>query len=204
MKFRVTEQPAVEPITLEEAREHLRVTPYGSPLAHPDDDYIAALIVAARQWCEQYLRRALATQSIAVVVDELKGSIELPFSPAQAIDSITYIDTAGATQTLATSVYQLDNYSEPPMVKLKFDQDWPTTRDQEDAATITYTAGYTEGESPNTFPLPGVIRAAMLLIIGNLYENRQEDVLHGSKHAFNSLPMGVYALLQPYRLGLGV
>jgi uncharacterized phiE125 gp8 family phage protein len=204
MKFRVITPPTAEPITLAEARDHLRVTPYGSPAAHPDDDLILALIVSARDWCEQYLRRALATQTIAVVVDELNGAIELPYSPAQSVDSITYVDTDGATQTLATSVYQLDNYSEPPVVKLKYDQDWPTTRDQEDAATITYVAGYTDGESPNTYPLPGAIRAAMLLIIGNLYENRQENVMNGNQLNYNSLPMGVYALLQPYRLGMGL
>jgi hypothetical protein len=43
----------------------------------------------------------------------------------------------------------------------------------------------------------------MLLIVGNLYANRQEDQLGNTRISFNSLPMGVYNLIQPYRLGLG-
>jgi uncharacterized phiE125 gp8 family phage protein len=206
MKFRVIEQPAVEPISLEEARDHLRITPYGSPQVHPDDDYIEGLITAARQFCENYTGRALASQKIAGVVDILAGSIVLPRSPARSIDSITYVDMNGSTQTVSASVYRLDNFWDyyPSTVNLAYDQQWPQTRAQDNAATITYTAGYTTGESPDDFPLPSPIRAAMLLIVGNLYENRQQDVMGGTRLNFNSLPLGVYALLQPYRLGMGV
>lgn len=202
MKYRVTEQPAVEPITLDEARTHLRVTPYGSPLAHPDDDYISALIPVARTFCEQYLQRALATQTIKVSLDSFKDDIELPGQPIQSIESITYIDRDGAEQTLATSVYELDEFD--GTVRLKFDQDWPSTRDQANAVTITAIAGYTVGESPDTYPIPASIKAAMLLILGNLYENRTQDVMNGSQLNYNSLPLGVYSLFQPYRLGMGL
>jgi uncharacterized phiE125 gp8 family phage protein len=202
MKYRVTVQPTAQPISLDEARTHLRVTPFGSPLAHPDDAYISALIAAAREWCEEYLRRALSTQTIELGLDEFPTSIELPLAPVQSVESIIYIDNAGAEQTVATSVYTLDTYNDT--IELQYNQSWPATRTQDNAITVTIVVGYTNGESPDTFPFPSPIKAAMLLIIGNLYENRVQDAMSGSRLTFNSLPLGVYSLLQPYRLGLGL
>lgn len=202
MNYKAITPPSSEPITLAEARTHLRIEPFGSPLEHPDDPYINSLITIAREFCEQYLERSLATQTVQMVVDNFADTIYLPNAPIQSIDSITYIDINGAIQTLATSVYELDAYENK--IRLKYDQEWPVVRSQEDAVTITFTAGYTNGLSPDTYPLPAPIKAAMLLIIGNYYENRQQDVLGNTRISFNSLPLGVYNLLQPYRLGLGL
>ena len=202
MKYQVTVPPATEPIALAEARTHLRVDVYGSPEEHPDDAYIEALITAARQWCEEYTSRALATQTVVVALDGFKGNIELPLAPVQSITSIQYLDADGVTQTLATSVYVLDPYTSA--IHLKYNQVWPDTRAQVNAVTVTYQAGYTVGESPDEFQLPKSIISAMYLLIGHLYENRQQVTQSNTKHTFNSLPMGIETLLQPYRLGLGV
>jgi uncharacterized phiE125 gp8 family phage protein len=202
MKYKVITPVSTEPVTLDDARTHLRIETYGSPAEHPDDAYVTALISTAREWCEQYLERSLATQTIQLAVDNFNSTIQLINEPVQFIDSITYIDSEGATQTLATTIYELDEYDY--VVKLKYGQQWPTVRPQDDAVTVTYTAGYTNGMSPDTYPFPFSIKAAMLLIIGNLYENRQQDVLGNTRISFNSLPLGVYSLLQPYRLGLGL
>ena len=202
MKYRITTPPSIEPVTLAEARTHLRIEPYGSPLEHPDDTYISSAISVAREFCEQYLERALATQTITMVADNFSKPLLLPNAPIQSVTDITYVDENGATQTLATTVYELDTFGNK--IRLKYDQVYPNTRVQEDAVTVTYVAGYTNGESPDTYPLPAPIKAAMLLIIGNQYENRQQDVLGSTRISFNSLPLGVYNLLQPYRLGLGL
>jgi uncharacterized phiE125 gp8 family phage protein len=202
MKFKIVTPISSEPITLSEARKHLRIEPYGSPEEHPDDGYVTTLISIAREWCEKYLERALGTQVIQISVDNFNSTIKLPNEPIQSVDTITYVDTNGDTQTLSTSVYELDEYDY--VIRLKYGQVYPAVRPQNDAVTITYTAGYTNGVSPDTYPFPFSIKAAMLLIIGNLYENRQQDVLGNTRISLNSLPMGVYALLQPYRLGLGM
>ncbi len=47
------------------------------------------------------------------------------------------------------------------------------------------------------------IRAAVLLILGHLYSNR-EEVMTEQGAAAVQLPMGAHALLWPYRVGLGV
>jgi uncharacterized phiE125 gp8 family phage protein len=198
MKFRVLTPPAVEPITLDEARTHLRIEPYGSPEEHPDDLYIQGLITAARQWCEEYTRLALATQTIEVAFDNFSELEDLPFLPAQSIDGITYVDGNGANQTLATSVYGLDLYTGG--IVLKYGQSWPATRAESNAVIATYKAGYTVGESPDEYTLPGPIKSAMYLIIGHMYENRQQV---GTVESYE-LQMGVFSLLQPYRRGLGI
>jgi uncharacterized phiE125 gp8 family phage protein len=200
MNYKITSQVEVEPISLEQAREHLRLDTFGSPEIHEDDNIVTALITASREWCEQYTRRALATQTITAVYDEFPTDpIELPLAPAQSVDSITYIDNDGATQTLATSVYTFNSYTNE--IWLKYGQSYPSTRSDVNAVTITYTAGYTdEDSSPNNDPMPKPIYQAMLLMIGHLYEHREAVDLNN----LTDLPMGVTILLQPYRLGLGV
>lgn len=202
MNYRVITPPAAEPISLDDAREHLRIEPFGSPPEHPDDAYVSSLISVARQFCEEYLERSLATQTIELAKDSFTDPIDLQNLPVQSVQSITYVDIDGVTQTLSDSVYALDTFK--GVVRLKYGQQFPATRNQANAVIVTYTAGYTNGESPDTYPLPAPIRSAMMLIIGNFYENRQQDLLGNTRISFNSLPLGVYNLLQPYRLGMGM
>lgn len=194
MKFKIVSAVEDEPVTLCDARSHLRIEAFGYPLAHPDDAYITALISVAREWCEQYIRRALSEQTISVVLDEFSNTIALPVTPVQSVTSIKYLNESGVEQTLAPTVYYVDTYS--GAIKLNPNQAWPTVFNREDVITIEYEAGYT------VIPFP--IRAAMLLIIGSLYENRQQDQMGSARITYNSLPLGVYNLLQPYRAGLGV
>ena len=202
MKYLVITPPSVEPITLGEVRTHLRIEPFGSPLEHPDDAYIGMCVTVAREFCEQYLERSLATQTIRLVVDNFNETIYLPNAPIQSVDGITYVDENGVVQTVSPTIYELDSYDNK--IRLQYDQEWPNVRSQEDAVTVVYTSGYTNGASPDTYPIPTAIKSAMLLIVGNLYENRQQDVLGNTRISFNSLPLGVYNLLQPYRLGMGM
>lgn len=199
MAYKITVPATVEPITLAEARKHLRIEPFGSPLEHPDDSYILTLITIAREFCEQYLERALAVQTIQMALDDFPSqSIPTPLSPTSSITSIIYFDTDNNQQTVATTVYGLDDYSEPNWIVLKAGQRWPLTNQSANNVKIVMTVGY----APANVPSP--IKSAMLLIIGNFYENRQQDVLGNTRISFNSLPLGVYNLLQPYRLGLGL
>lgn len=202
MKFKIVGAPTVEPVTLCDARNHLRIEAFGYPLAHPDDSYITALISVAREWCEQYIRRALATQTVNVVLDEFSDTMVLPITPVQSVTSIKYLDVAGVEQTLPSTVYYVDTFS--GAVKLNPNQVWPTVYNRDDVITIDYKAGYTTGETLDPMPIPFPIRAAMLLIVGSLYENRQQDQMGSARITYNSLPLGVYNLLQPYRNGLGV
>ena len=201
MSYRVVVPATVEPITLAEARSHLRIDAFGSPPSHPDDDYIEQLISIAREWTEDYLRRALATKTIDIVYDNF-DDLAIPVQPVQSITYIKYQDVDDVQQTVSSSIYKLNQfYGE---VILKYNQSWPSVYPEDGVVTMRAVVGYTTGQSPDIVPMPFPIKAAMLLIIGNLYENRQQDLLSNTRMTFNSLPMGVYNLIQPYRLGLGM
>lgn len=203
MNYKITSLISSEPVTLEEARKHLRIEPFGSPLVHPDDDYILRLISASRAWCEEYTKRALATQNISVSLSEFPDDyIELPIEPVQSVTNITYIDTNGAQQTLSTNVWVFDDYEN--RIYAKYGQTFPSTQAVSNAVTVNYVAGYTDGLSPDIYEVPESIKQAILLMVGSYYENRQQDQMGNTRISFNSLPYGVDMLLQPYRNSLGV
>lgn len=189
---------ATEVITLAEARSHLRLVAFGSPLAHPEDANILKWITSARQWAESYLERAIGTQTLETALDQFPAEFKLTPN-VQSVTSITYVDVDGVTQTIAPADYVLDNYSTPSCVFPAFGKVWPQTQQSPNAVKIRYVAGYDVSN-----PCPETIISAMKLYIGHLYVNRQEDVLGNTRISFNSLPMGVYSMLQPYRLNVGL
>jgi len=165
--------PASEAVTLAEAKAHLRVDV-------PDDDtLIGDLIVAARELSEEYCRRAWITQTWKLVLDEFPtaegGLIRLERSPVQAISSITYVDPDGATQTLSSSLYQLDAVSEPGRLLPAYGQSWPSTRAVLNAVTVTFTCGH----GANAAAVPTFAKLAMRHSIGHWYSNR-ESVITGT------------------------
>jgi len=106
-----------------------------------DDTLIDELVRAATQYVEAYTGRQLQTAELTAYADWL-GPYMLPVSPVQSVSSITYVDGDGATQTLAASVYDVDITKAPGLVRLAYNESWPTTRDTPNAITYTYKAGY--------------------------------------------------------------
>ena len=199
MAYKIITAATSEPITLAEARKHLRIEPFGIPLAHPDDGQIEMFISAARTWCEQYTGRALASQTIEMALDAFPSDdIELPLTPVTSISFVKYVNTAGNEITLSNDYYGLDDYSDPNWLLLLNNYQWPATSEGANSVKIRMVVGNT------SVTIPHPIKAAILLLLGSLYENRQEDLQSSSRATFNSLPLGVYNLLQPYRLTLGV
>lgn len=197
MTYIIITDATAEPVTLEEARKHLRIEPFGDPLWHPDDAYIQMLITSARQWCEEYTGRALATKTVEIAYNDFpEGAIELPPSPVASITSVRYIDATGSEQTLGSSVYSINAYQLPNTLTLTNNNEWPETNGTDNNVKIIMVVGASAINMP--------IKSAILLMVGSLYENRSEDQLSNSKFTFNSLPLGVYNLLQPYRINLGM
>ena len=110
----------------------------------------------------------------------------------QSVQSITYIDEAGATQTLAPSAYVLDDVTAPGWVLPVLDTDWPTTQDTVNAVRVRFTTGY--GAAGD---VPAGIKAWILLRVGTLYRFREEF----QAGTVAELPGGfVDRLLDPYRV----
>lgn len=70
------------------------------------------------------------------------GPIILPHPPLASVTSITYVDTAGTTQTWTAAEYQIDVSARPGLILPAYGYTWPSIRPQLKAITITYTAGY--------------------------------------------------------------
>ena len=188
MGLKLVTPPEVEPVTLEEAKAHLRLD------GDADDDYVSALIMAARERVELFLRRALITQDFEYTLDGFPASqvIDLPRPPLQSVEFIKYVDTAGNVQTLAPEDYVVDvSSSEIGRVALSWNRFWPITRSSINSVVIQFAAGYGDAAED----VPQVIRQGILIEVSNLYENR-EDVVVGQNISMLTLSE---RLLWPYR-----
>lgn len=196
IKPKIITAVAVEPISLAEARRHLDLPgAFDSPQApHHKDLDIQAWITSARELAESYTGRALAEQTLEIALDEFPDGddIELPRPPLVSITSVTYIDGDGTEQTLASNLYTTDTHQEPSWLVPAYGTSWPATHDVINALKVRYVAGY----STPTHPLPILIRSAMLLTIGYLYENPEDAKI-------DELPLASRMLLNPFRLEHG-
>lgn len=157
--------PAIEPITLAQAKQHLRVE------TADDDALIAGLIRAAREAAERATGRAIVTQTWDQSFDGFPAracAIVPAKPPLIGVTSITYIDGAGAAQTLSSALYKVDTISDPGRIVPAYGETWPATRAEINAVTLRFVAGYGAGtDSP-----PGELIGAMLTLIEEMYRVR--------------------------------
>lgn len=159
----------VEPVTLEEAKEHLRV--------HiPDDDgYISSLIVAARTMAEGKLNRTIVQRRRAVRFSGWGVHMRFPKPPVISIDRVGYYDETGGELLLDPALYYLaGEYDEDgvPYVAFRPGEPYPALDRRAEPITVYYTAGYAPGE------VPASIVQWIKLAIGTMYNNR-ETVVNG-------------------------
>ncbi len=199
---KVTEAPDIEPITLEEAKSHLHIE-----LDYTDEDaLITSLIRTARRLCESYSGRSFMTQERVIKMDRfpsceyynrsrLPNGITVPYGPIQSIDSVKYIDSDGNEVELTEDVdFKADLHSD--LARIFPTDTWPSTSNEPNAVSVEYTAGF-DAVSGGTEEFPEEIRQAMLMQIGTLYENRQDEVLGTSVNKMNWTSK---ALLDPYKV----
>lgn len=198
MELKVITPPAAEPLSTAEVKLHLRVDHIS------DDTLISALIVAAREHVENYLVGSLVQQTRAVYLSTWPYfPFRLPCGPVQGIESVKYTDSDGAEHTVSEDLYYLTPGGE---LCLETFESWPTARLRGPGAIeITYTTGYepvvtvipgTE-ETDYDANIPQAIKQAMLLLIGEWYEQREAAA--DTKYAIQTIPWGVKQLLAPYR-----
>lgn len=194
MPHKVITPPSAEPISLVELRAHLRLDIDIGSDVHPEDALILAYLSAAREHAELFVGFALAPQVWEMALDAFPAdAVELEGGAVEAIQSVTYVDDQGDLQTVNPSAYTLDSYSTPNWLLPAFGgEGWPSTLPVANAVKIRYQVG--------GGLLPASIRAALLLMVGHFYSNREEV----STVQTYRMPMGVGALLWPHRTNLGV
>jgi uncharacterized phiE125 gp8 family phage protein len=184
MGLKLKTPPAEEPITLQEAKEHLRVD------LGADDAYIVTLVKASRQEAEDFMNRVLITQIWVLSLDEFPKQaghhIVVPFPPLSAINSVKYFDLEGMEQTWDSAKYKADTASQPGRLFPAFDEVWPSARDQANAVTIEFEAGY--GAAVD---VPETIVQGIKLILGARYDNRGAGAMQ--------MPDGAKALLSNHQ-----
>ena len=182
-----TVQPTSEPVSLAEAQLHLRLDTVGSPASHPDDSLVQVLISASRESAENYINSTISECGYMLKDEAEDRKINLQTYPVTAIASVTYEDDAGDVQTVISTDYYVDNYARPS--RLVFKETAPAYE-----VTVSFTAGYN-----NEFVCPASIKAAILLMLGNWYENR-ESVSNMQSY---QRPQSATYLLTPYRIDMG-
>lgn len=182
-----TSQPGAEPVTLEDAKNYLRVD------TSDDDSQINTLITAAREAAESYTRRSFITQGLRLhldgfsgqyrgtFLDNVTGSVQiaqnmlnngadelyLPRGPVQSISSINTYNESNSASEFSSSAYRLDASRE--RVILNDDQTWPTDLRDKDAVEVNYVAGYGAAGA-----VPATVKQAILEHVRMLYDGKAD------------------------------
>jgi uncharacterized phiE125 gp8 family phage protein len=183
--------PAVEPVTLAEAKAHMRVN-------HSEEDsLITSLIVAARNYIEGLANRPLVNRTYTLKLDRFPAHYEiiLPAGKVSAVSSVAYVDTNGQTQTLSASAYTVETQRLPGSIVINPStiSAWPATRFYAGLASVTI--GYTAGYGAAAANVPQALRQAVLLGVAYWYDIARET---GSEVSLSEVPHGVEALARMF------
>lgn len=188
-KLRLKTAPTVTPVSVAEAKTHLRI----DSTFTTDDTYIETLISVATSAAENYTNLAIMSQSWYLDIDAfpdyfnlLKGTLK-----TLTINSITYSDADNASQTLAASNYFGDGSIKPARIYFAPDATIPSTYDKPNAVSVDFTLGFSSAAN-----VPAPIKQAILLMVGTYYETRQTV----SDRTYKEIPQSAEYLLMPYRV----
>jgi uncharacterized phiE125 gp8 family phage protein len=134
---------------------------------------------------------------------ERSEKILLRRPPIVSVSSVKYFDGDNVLQSIDLADVVVDPFGDRALVYPAVDFRWPRTYDSPVAVRTTFVAGHgtTSSSPPQTlYAVPRSVIQAALLIVGHLYENREDTV----EKALTSVPLGAMALLQQFRTGMGV
>jgi uncharacterized phiE125 gp8 family phage protein len=186
MGLELVTPPASEPVSLAEAKAHLRVD-------HDDEDAaILRLVRMARETAERITGRAFIAQEWKLWREGRPSceerALELPKPPLIAVSAITAYDRSGTPITLSSDAYIVDSLSVPGRIVFKDTTALPVSLREANAIAVSFDAGY----GANASDVPSAIRSAMLNLVGFYYEQR------GNAPA--QPPADILALLAPFRV----
>ena len=180
-QLKSTVPPAVEPVTVAEAKQHL--------VGFNDADalLIGDLIKRARAMVESDTGLAMIEQTYEYALPcwsrDLNQNyvVDLPRPPLRSVDSIQYYDAEGALQTLASTEYRTADHGLRARITEAYGKTWPAVEyNRPDAIVVTFTAGvYTETDGvidPNSATHMAaryeIAKQAILVMVDHLYRNR--------------------------------
>jgi uncharacterized phiE125 gp8 family phage protein len=193
--------PPAPIVSYEEAVARLRLG--GGDGERTDVEAMIAAATAHIDGPDGWLGRSLGPQTLearASGFDQWRRcSLLLPFGPVITVETVSYIDGAGGVQTVDAATYELLGRELVPA----FGAAWPAAGLHREAVRVRYKAGYAAGvgADPLVAKVPEPIKAAILLMVGDLYQNR-ETTAAGAASGVSEIPMstGVANLLSPFRV----
>lgn len=131
-----------------------------------EDSLLESLCEAATQMVESDTNRFLRPATVRLQLDAFPGDkpIEIERTPVTAVTSVTYTDTAGATQTWSSSEYRTDLARTPGRITPAYGYFWPSARAETGAVQVLFTTGYAAGT------VPELAIHAVRLLVGTWYE----------------------------------
>jgi uncharacterized phiE125 gp8 family phage protein len=170
MAYKITSGPITEPVTLTEAKAWLKI----HEDVGEDDELIRGLIASARKWAEHGTGRALLTQTVQEVWDDVNTRY-FQFSVANlvSVTSFEYRDSTGTYVVWPSTNYTVDDVTEPGRLvvnnttSLPYLPTWPNL--YPNMIRITYVAG-----KSTPAEVDANIKTAMLLQIRLMYDNRED------------------------------
>lgn len=196
MALKLITAPVLYPVTLAEAKAQCRVD--GSE----EDDLIEAMLQAAignLDGADGWLGRALCEQTWELVLDDFPATeeIRVPLPPLLEVVSLKYLDADLVERTIDPDDYMVDTDRQPGWV-VPGAAGWPAVGDSINAVRLRFRCGWEDsGGSPAAWAGPAPIKAAIRLMLADLYQNREGQFV-GITVARNP---AVEALLTPYRVG---
>jgi uncharacterized phiE125 gp8 family phage protein len=180
----LTAPPLAEPVSLAEAKAHLRVT------HNEEDAAIGALIASARRVAEARTGLCFIAQDWTVFRDGWpeRGTIEIPLAPVLSIEELAVFGEDGQKAVIEPAHYLLDAASRPPRLLLRGSRIWPRPGQPVNGIGIRVRAGY--GTAPAS--VPTALRQAVLMLVAHFYAQRGEE-------AQPALPVSLDALLAIFR-----
>jgi len=185
--YQVITPASTYPVSLTEAKSHLKVD------TSADDTYITSIIKAATQLSEEYTNRFFIDTVIEQTCSDFAQLQTLFKSKVSAVAHVKYYDSDNSLQTLSATIYDTQLQYEPSQIQLADDKSFPEITKRNDAVVARYTVGYGSAASD----VPEIIKQAILLTIGNFYQNRNSVVIG---RIATELPMNVKWLLDTYKV----
>ena len=191
MALTIVTEPTLEPLSLEEIEDHLRLSETSTGA---EDAVLLFFLETARRYAERVQNRAYLEQVWTLTLDTWpKGDyIQIPRPPLIGVASVVYYATGGTAATMTAGNYYVDTASEPGRVHLGYGETWPSeTLRPANGVAVTFTAGY--GSVPTAVPTE--IKQALKLLVGHMYENREATMTQRFGGQVGELPYAVEALL---------
>lgn len=179
-----TVDAASEPVTTDQAKDHLRVT------TSDDDSYIDELVSAARNYIETVTGRSMLEQTWLATFDYTEFScIYLPRPPLIAVTQVQYRDNVdGTLQTEASSTYEVNSLEEPAVIEFEDLPEYDPAK--QNPLQVTFTSGYTT--------VPRELVHAIKLLVSHWYRSRS-SVVNAREVDPMVLPIAFWALVSPYK-----